>query len=103
MMTKREEDEAYLEGKARGFGEGYAKASDHFFKLGLFIVVSLVLFTSSTGLPDALKYSGGLIDQVRTGDLEEVCAQTCAHFVPTLVRKSFIYVVGCHLMPLVTC
>ena len=41
--------------------------------------------------------------RVRTGDLEEVCAQTCAHFVPTLVRKSFIYVVGCHLMPLVTC
>ena len=42
-MKKREEDEAYLEGKARGFEEGYAKASDHFFKLGLFIAVSLVL------------------------------------------------------------
>ena len=43
MTTKKEEEAAYLEGKARGFEEGYAKASDHFFKLGLFIVVSLVL------------------------------------------------------------
>jgi hypothetical protein len=39
-MTKKEEDEAYLEGKARGFEEGYAKASDHAFHVGLFIVCS---------------------------------------------------------------
>lgn len=41
-MNKKREDEIYEEGKARGFEEGYAKASDHFFKLGVFIVGSLI-------------------------------------------------------------
>jgi hypothetical protein len=43
-MNKKKEDEIYFEGKARGFEEGYAKASDHFFKLIVFIVALLVIF-----------------------------------------------------------
>ena len=39
----QKEDEAYSEGKERGYQEGYAEASKHFMKLGVFIALSLVL------------------------------------------------------------
>jgi len=42
VTTKKEEEAAYLEGKARGFEEGYAKSVD-ILQARLFIVVSLVL------------------------------------------------------------
>ena len=32
-----------LEGKARGLDEWYAKASDHFYKLGALIAISLIV------------------------------------------------------------